>query len=372
MRPKVIFVAGARPNFIKVAPLLEVFREKRFFNPVLVHTGQHYDFKMSSIFFKDLAIPKPDIYLNVGSGSHAVQTAKILRTFEPVLLKEKPALVVVVGDVNSTLACSLAASKRHIPVAHVEAGLRSFDRSMPEEINRIATDRISDFLFVTERSGIENLKKEGVSHHKIFFVGNVMIDTLRASLPAIARSNVLKKYKLTKQSYAVVTLHRPSNVDSEGSLQNIVRVLRQIGSQTRLVFPVHPRTASQIRRFGLETIFKQIPGLVRTEPAGYIDFIRLVRDSSFVLTDSGGIQEEASVLHVPCLTIRENTERPCTVNQGTNALVGLNQKQIFSAVRKIMNGSWRKGIVPHLWDGRSASRIHTVLKTRRLCYNSTL
>ena len=360
----IMVVAGARPNFVKVAPLLKAFGAIPHWRTLLVHTGQHYDLRMSSVFFKDLAIPDPDICLNVGSGSHASQTAKILKAFERCLLKERPALVVVVGDVNSTLACALAASKMHIPLAHVEAGLRSFDRAMPEEINRVVADRLSDYLFVTEKSGIRNLKKEGVDPKKIFFTGNVMINSLLTSLKAVERSQALKDLGLKAREYAVVTLHRPSNVDSKEALIRIGGILERLSRCTLMVFPIHPRTRQKIRRFGLEGRFDKTKNLLFSEPLGYVDFIRLVRDSLFVLTDSGGIQEEATVLRVPCLTMRDNTERPATVEEGTNELVGQNEKKILFSVRKIQAGRWKKSAVPRYWDGRAACRIAEILAKR--------
>lgn len=358
---KVVVVAGARPNFMKVAPLLKALRRYRRIKTLLVHTGQHYDFRMSSVFFKELKIPKPDIFLNTKSGTHAHQTARVLSAFESVLLKEKPALVVVVGDVNSTLACALAASKLHIRVAHVEAGLRSFDRSMPEEVNRIVTDRLSDYWFVTEESGLSNLTREASPKPRIFFTGNVMIDTLLAALPAARRSDALKRFGLEAHRYAVATLHRPSNVDSKASLEKIARIFEKITPHTRLVFPVHPRTRAQLRRFGLEKKFLAIRGLVPVEPLGYIDFIALVKEALFVLTDSGGIQEEATVLKIPCLTMRENTERPSTILLGTNRLVGQKEIKILSGIRSIMSGKWPSGSRPKFWDGHAAERIARIL-----------
>ncbi len=319
--------------------------------------------KCRMFFFQDLKIPAPDIYLGAKSGSHAFQTADVLTAFEKVLLSEKPSLVLVVGDVNSTIACTLAAAKLGIRVAHVEAGLRSFDRRMPEEINRIVTDRLADYLFVTEVSGVRNLKKEGIDSKKVFLVGNVMIDTLLANLPAIQKSRALEKHGLRRREYAVLTLHRPSNVDSKASLLKIAGILEKISKQTPLVFPIHPRTLSQIRRFGLQKRFQGMKNLRQIEPLGYIDFIRLVQDSLFVLTDSGGIQEEAVILRVPCLTMRENTERPATVDAGSNQLVGQNEKKILSAVRKIIKGKVPKVSVPRFWDGKTAIKI-----ARQICF----
>ena len=362
-RLKVLIVAGARPNFVKIAPLLKEFKsQSNFFDTRLVHTGQHYDFKMSSVFFRDLSIPKPDIYLKVGSGTHAEQLAKIMTAFENLLMANRPDLVVVVGDVNSTLACSLAASKLGVRVAHAEAGLRSFDRAMPEEINRLATDRLSDFLFVTEASGVRNLKREGVSASKIFFVGNLMIDCLLANLKKIRRSKASRRLGVHGAPYGMLTLHRPSNVDSKEPLKKIFHLLTKACQRSKLVYPVHPRTRAMIKRYGLEKNFNRISGLIMTEPLGYIDFMSLVADASFVLTDSGGVQEESTVLGVPCLTMRENTERPVTISHGTNTLVGLDSKKILSGIKRAIDHPQKKATPPRLWDGRSARRIVDILR----------
>lgn len=360
---QIIIVAGARPNFIKIAPLMKEFNKFRdYCNVKLVHTGQHYDYEMSEVFFRNLNIPKPDIYLNIGPGSHAMQTAKIMTAFEEVVLKEKPALVVVVGDVNSTLACSLVASKLNIKIAHVEAGLRSFDRTMPEEINRIVTDSISDYLFVSETSGIKNLRREGVNSEKVHFVGNIMIDTLFANMQAINKSKILDSLSLTRKKYCAMTLHRPSNVDSKETLSEIFKIVNSISQQMTIVYPVHPRTKKMIEQHDFLVKFEGLDNLIMTEPAGYIDFIKLVKESCFVLTDSGGIQEETTVLRVPCLTMRENTERPATVKEGTNILVGRDKGRIISAVNKILQKKWKNGEVPQFWDGKTAERIIEVLK----------
>ena len=366
MKKRILIIAGARPNFIKVASLLREFKKyKRYFDVLLVHTGQHYDFEMSEVFFQNLKMPKPDIYLNVGSASHAVQTAKIMIAFEHVVLKEKPDLVIVVGDVNSTLACSLVASKLNIKIAHVEAGLRSFDRTMPEEINRMVTDSLSDYLFVSEKSGLRNLKSEGINSDKVHFVGNVMIDTLLSNLPIIDKSNILKKYKLTNGECSVMTLHRPSNVDSKGALSEIFDILNLVSQRIKIIYPIHPRTKKMIKKHNFLSKFEKLDKLLMIDPLGYIDFVKLMKESKFVLTDSGGIQEEATVLRVPCLTMRENTERPVTVERGTNCLVGRNKKKTLTCIREILNGKSKKGSTPELWDGKTAKRIVKILSMNR-------
>ena len=360
-KKKIILVAGARPNFMKIAPLMREFRKfPKEFAPVLVHTGQHYDTAMSDVFFKDLNIPEPDINLNVGSASHTVQTARIMTKFERVLKEERPQLVIVVGDVNSTLACSLVASKMGVRVAHVEAGLRSFDRDMPEETNRGLTDRLSDYIFVTEPSGLVNLKKEGVSDDKVFYVGNVMIDTLLAHLPQIQKGPVPKRGQPPKR-YAVLTLHRPGNVDSTFTLTGIYEILEFVTREIPVIYPIHPRARKMIRRHNFLKAFNKLDNLEMVEPLGYVDFIRLVSKARFVLTDSGGIQEEATVLEIPCLTMRENTERPVTVDQGTNILVGRNIAKIIRSVGAILNGRAGKPARPKFWDGKAAGRIVKVL-----------
>ena len=366
---KIVIVAGARPNFIKIGPLVhELEIHKNIFNTILVHTGQHYDFEMSEKFFKDLDIPKPKYFLHVGSASHATQTAKIMIAFEKVILRVMPNIVVVVGDVNSTLACAIVASKLNIQIAHVEAGLRSFDRAMPEEINRIVTDSLSDYLFVSEESGLVNLKSEGVNSKNVHFVGNIMIDTLLSKMEKIAKSNILnslevryKTKKLKLDTYAVLTLHRPENVDSKESLTNIYNILKAISKKTKIVYPVHPRTKMMIKKHDFLRKFKLLDNLIVVEPLGYIDFIKLAKDSSFVLTDSGGIQEETTFLKVPCLTMRDNTERPVTINKGTNNLVGINKYRISRHVDYILNNINRRSKIPKLWDGKTAERIVRII-----------
>jgi UDP-N-acetylglucosamine 2-epimerase (non-hydrolysing) len=362
MKKTIMFVAGARPNFVKIAPLLREFAKHRdVFNTSLVHTGQHYDFEMSGVFFQGLQIPDPDIHLNVGSHSHAVQTARIMISFEKVVTAEKPELVVV-GDVNSTLACALVASKLGIKVAHVEAGLRSFDRTMPEEINRVVTDSISDYLFVSEESGLRNLKREGIASGKVHFVGNVMIDSLIWAGKHLGKSKVLDDLNLTEEEYGVVTLHRPSNVDSDASLSEICDILQLVSEKIQLVYPPHPRTKIMLKKHGLLGKLTVLTNLRLTEPLGYLDFVKLMNESKFVLTDSGGIQEETTALGVPCLTIRKNTERLVTVTQGTNTLVGKNKRRIDRCVTNILKGNFKQGTVPALWDGKASQRMAGIIR----------
>ena len=351
-------IAGARPNFMKVAPIIRALKEhKKSLTVTLVHTGQHYDACMSDIFFKDLKIAKPNIYLNVGSSSHAVQTATIMKAFEQVIIKKKPDLVLVVGDVNSTLACSLVASKLGVKVAHVEAGLRSFDRNMPEEINRLVTDAISDYLFISEESGLINLKNEGVATKKIIYVGNCMIDTLLFNMERIEKSKILKTYDLKTKTYAVLTLHRPSNVDSNDTLTEIYNILKAVSQKIKIIYPIHPRTKMMIKKHQFLSKFKALENLIMIDPLGYLDFNKLVKYSKLVLTDSGGIQEETTLMKVPCLTMRENTERPSTLKQGTNILVGRNRIKIMQEVNKILNNYSKKSEIPKYWDGKASQRI---------------
>lgn len=362
---KILVVAGARPNFVKVAPILKELGRRRETTAFLVHTGQHYDVSMAGNFFRDLGIPEPDVSLEVGSGSHAFQTAEVIKRIEPVLLEERPAAVVVVGDVNSTMAAALAAVKLQIPVAHVEAGLRSFDRTMPEEINRVVTDSISDFLFVSEQSGLENLAREGVEEAKVFFVGNVMIDSLEATRALWMKSDVVQRLGLTKHAYGAMTLHRPSNVDDAETFTGLVGVLSEIAERLPLVFPVHPRTVSRIKEFGLENRFRfldgneavQEHGLHMVPAMGYLDFLALEASARLVLTDSGGVQEESTILGVPCLTLRENTERPATITHGTNRIVGTDPARIRQAALEALDNFRAPREMPPLWDGRAAQRI---------------
>lgn len=359
---KIILVAGARPNFMKIAPIMEEMRKDNEFKPLLVHTGQHYDENMSKIFFDELEIPKPNINLEVGSGTHAWQTAEIMKRFEEVLIDEKTDLVMVVGDTNSTLACSLTAAKMHKKVAHVEAGLRSNNWDMPEEINRVLTDRLSDYLFTTCEDAKENLLKEGIDEKKIYFVGNVMIDTLLKNKQKADKSRILNDLELEKRNYAVLTLHRPNNVDNEENCKKIFEILEKIQNGIKIIYPAHPRTRKNIEEFGLTEKIKGMKNLKMIEPAGYLDFLKLMSNSKFVMTDSGGIQEETTVLGIPCLTLREETERPVTVAEGWNVVVGLSEKKIRDNVGIILNDYWKKGNIPEKWDGKAAERIIKILQ----------
>jgi UDP-N-acetylglucosamine 2-epimerase (non-hydrolysing) len=366
---KVILVAGTRPNFIKIAPLLEALRGRpASFAPFLVHTGQHYDDALSKVFFEELEIPRPDWNLGVGSGPQGQQTAQIMLQLEPLLADERPAAVIVVGDVNSTMAAALVAAKMTIPVVHVEAGLRSFDRTMPEELNRLVTDALSDLLFVSEPSGMENLSREGLDPRKVHLVGNVMIDTLRNHREKAERSKVLSVLGLVSRNYGVLTLHRPSNVDHPETLRRILVAVGAIGGELPMVLPLHPRTLDRISRLGLGPAIETTPGLRLVPPQGYLDFLKLQAEARLVLTDSGGVQEETTVLGVPCLTIRENTERPITLTQGTNVLVGTDPDRIVAAARRVLGGEARlQAGLPDLWDGRAAQRIAGVLEGALRC-----
>ena len=354
---KILNIVGARPNLMKIAPLMGAFSEADDFTPRLVHTGQHYDPNMSDLFFRQLGIPEPDLNLGVGSGSHAVQTAEIMSKFEPVLLEEAPDAVLVVGDVNSTIACGLVAVKLGVPLIHVEAGLRSFDRGMPEEINRVLTDAISDLLFCTEPSGVENLAREGVSVDKTHLVGNVMIDTLLRHRERAEQSGVLDELGLTPGAYAVLTLHRPANVDDENVLRGLFEALEPALADGPVVFPAHPRTRAALERFGLDAWVDAQANLRIVEPVGYLDFLKLMASARVVLTDSGGIQEETTILGVPCLTLRENTERPITIEVGTNRLVGQSPERIIAAYREVRRDGVSNTGTPPLWDGGAAGRI---------------
>ena len=358
---KILSVVGARPNFMKIAPLMAACRERADVEPFLVHTGQHYDERMSELFFRQLGIPKPDINLGVGSGSHACQTADIIKAFEPVVLEHKPDVVLVVGDVNSTIACGLVAVKLGIKLVHVEAGLRSFDRAMPEEINRVLTDSISDFLFCTEQSGVDNLRNEGVSEDRIFLVGNVMIDTLLANKAKADQSQILDELDLQAGKYAVLTLHRPSNVDDETILAGLLDALEVIQKDMRIVFPVHPRTRKNLAASSLAGRIEAMSNLQLIDPAGYLDFLKLMSSARLVLSDSGGIQEETTILKVPCLTLRENTERPSTVDSGCNRIVGTDPDKILGAYREVTTGDGPDVKIPPLWDGGAAVRIIDIL-----------
>lgn len=361
-RKKIISVVGARPNFMKVAPLHRAFAKyDSKFQHMIVHTGQHYDRSMSKVFFEDLGLPDPDMYLGVGSGTHAEQTAKVMVEFEKVLLKKQPDLVVVVGDVNSTVACSLVSVKLNIPVAHVEAGLRSFDRTMPEEINRLLTDTIAEYLFVSERSGLVNLRREGVDEKKVSFVGNVMIDSLIQFRQRAQASTLWSSRGLKEKEFVLVTLHRPSNVDDRENLGRILELFRRLDERTTVVFPIHPRTRKMLAEFGLEKEANAIRKLMLLEPVGYLDFLSMMEKSALVITDSGGIQEETTFLGVPCLTLRENTERPVTVEQGTNELCGHDFDVAAHKSVEAIEGRWKKGSVPEMWDGKTAERIARTL-----------
>ena len=365
---RILCVVGARPNFMKIAPIMRAFADAPDLEGVLVHTGQHYDAAMKAAFFEQLGIPEPDVDLEVGSGSHAVQTAEVMRRFEPVLDRYAPAAVLVVGDVNSTIACALVAVKKGIPVVHVEAGLRSYDRAMPEEINRVLTDQISDLLFTTERAAADNLAREGIDPGRIVFVGNVMIDTLmdnRARCPAVA--DVLGGIPggercLGPEGYAVLTLHRPSNVDSPETLGGLMETLARVADSLPVIFPVHPRTRARLAETGLLAAAEE--RLLLLPPLPYLELLALLGGARLVLTDSGGIQEETTALGVPCVTLRENTERPITVDEGTNTVVGTDPGLILACVGEILAGGGKRGRIPELWDGQAARRIVATLHER--------
>jgi len=371
-KPLIYLIVGARPNFMKAAPLIRALEERApEIKSLLVHTGQHYDYEMSKAFFEDLDMPDPDIYLGVGSGSHAEQTAKIMISLEKEIFDNRPDLIVVFGDVNSTLAASVVASKLMVPVAHVEAGLRSFDRTMPEEINRIVTDILSDLLFTTERDAIENLRREGIPDEKIHFTGNVMIDTLLTFADKARKSDITERLGLSDRNYAVLTLHRPSNVDVPEVFNGILEALAEVSKNIPVVFPVHPRTKKRLAEFGFldkfSSVFKTPPaerGILLIDPVKYTEFLALEMKSLFVLTDSGGIQEETTFLGVPCLTLRNNTERPVTLEVGTNILVGTDPHRIIEESAKILRGEGKKGAIPELWDGKASHRIAKIIKTK--------
>ena len=361
---RVINVVGARPNFMKVAPIVAAMKARPAkFQPLVVHTGQHYDADMSDSFFRDLNLPEPDTHLEVGSGSHAVQTAAVMQRFEPVVLKEKPDWVLVVGDVNSTIACALVCVKLGVKVAHVEAGLRSRDRTMPEEINRLLTDQIADLLFTPSRDADANLRAEGIPEERIRFVGNVMIDSLRQNLERARQSSVRNDLNVAGVDYAVMTLHRPSNVDFPETFARILDALESITERLPIVFPVHPRTRKTIAELGLTERVAAMKNLRVIDPLGYLDFLNLYSGSRLVLTDSGGIQEETTALGIPCLTLRENTERPITVELGTNVVVGTDPEKIVNAAAAALNGAGQKiARQPPLWDGHTSERILDVLE----------
>ncbi len=358
---KILNVVGARPNFMKIAPLMAEYSQHEDIHAILIHTGQHYDEIMSKLFFNELGIPEPDINLEVGSGSHAVQTAEIMKAFEPVVLEHKPDAVLVVGDVNSTIACGLVAVKLGVKLIHVEAGLRSGDRTMPEEINRVLTDSISDLLFCTEQSGVNNLLREGISPKRIHMVGHVMIDTLLRNKEKAKKSNILNLLNLDGDDFAVLTLHRPSNVDDPVIFGRILDALTIIQNDMPVIFPIHPRTRKNLVSCSLGKRLEEMPGFRLTDPLGYLDFLKLMSNAKVVLTDSGGIQEETTVLKVPCITLRENTERPITAEIGTNQIVGTDPQKILAAYRNATSGNWREPQIPPLWDGKAAKRIVDII-----------
>ncbi len=367
---KTIFcIVGARPNFMKIAPIMAALETIEGLHAKLVHTGQHYDVAMNLQFFEQLGIPQPDVDLEVGSGSHAVQTAEIMKRFEPLIdAEENLAAVLVVGDVNSTIACALVAAKKGVPVIHVEAGLRSYDRAMPEEINRVLTDQISDLLFITERSATDNLQREGVDSSRVHFTGNVMIDTLMRNLPqATALGEILKNIANksavldSEEGYAVLTLHRPSNVDDPAVLKSLLETVAEISQKLPVIFPVHPRTLSCIKKFSYDNLINS-ERIIQLPPLGYLDMLGLMAKARMVLSDSGGIQEETTALGVPCVTLRENTERPITVEEGTNIVVGSDHDKIIEAVNNIFTTGGKTGRIPEYWDGKAALRIAKIIK----------
>lgn len=359
---KIVSIVGTRPNFIKLAALIDELKKHKNVNHVLVHTGQHYDFWMSELFFEQLELPKPDEHLVCQNDIGSDEQKKFLKAaIKEALKRQKPDLVIVVGDVNSTVAGAEAAKELGIKVAHVEAGLRSFDKTMPEEINRIRTDKISDFLFTTEESANINLLNEGISKDKIFFVGNVMIDTLLRHKEKAIKSKILSELKLIKKGYAVLTLHRPSNVDSKKSLIHVLDILENLQKDIKIVFPIHPRTLKNLENFNLMNRIKNQKNIVITKPIGYLDFLNLMSNSKFVITDSGGIQEETTLLEVPCVTMRNNTERPVTIEQGTNMLVSTDKDKITAACRSLMKKAGVRGKIPKFWDGKAAKRIVDII-----------
>ena len=369
---KVIQVVGARPNFMKVAPLHRAIQKLAGSTSKIVHTGQHFDAKMSDVFFTQLELPTPDFFLGIGGGSHTEVTAKIMVAIEKIVEAEKPDLIIVVGDVTSTLACTLVAIKMGIKVAHVEAGLRSFDRTMPEELNRILTDSVADYLFVTEESGLQHLKNEGVADERVFFSGNVMIDSLVRYQEKAKTTTILEDLglrtsdsglstddsRLSTADYIVMTMHRPANVDTKEGLESILELIELSSKDTKIIFPIHPRTRAHMEKFGLAERLDQAQNLIMTEPLGYLEFIQLMSNATAILTDSGGIQEETTYLGVPCLTFRDSTERPITVTLGTNQLLSdLDPKKTYAALQEILAGKVKKGSIPPLWDGKAAERI---------------
>jgi UDP-N-acetylglucosamine 2-epimerase (non-hydrolysing) len=357
---RIITVAGARPNFIKIAPLCRAFNKRKDrFEHLICHTGQHFDRNMSKIFFEQLEMPEPDFNLGIGGGTHADQTARIMIEFEKIMNQYKPDLILVPGDVNSTLACSVVASKLGIKIGHVEAGLRSFDRGMPEEINRIVTDVLSDYLFISEEAGLTNLRQEGLAEDKLYFVGNIMIDSLVHFLPTIEQSDILDRFNLTEGQYTLMTFHRPSNVDTRSLLTQLVDMLNRLTGKTRLVFPVHPRTRKNLEEFDLMSNLSD--EILTLEPIGYIDFLALTKSANLLITDSGGIQEETTFLGVQCITVRNNTERPVTVTIGTNQLIGTELDDVEKAAIEVLDGNIKIGQIPDKWDGQTAERIVDII-----------
>jgi UDP-N-acetylglucosamine 2-epimerase (non-hydrolysing) len=364
---RILSVVGARPNFMKVAPIHRAFQQySPEFQHCIVHTGQHYDAAMSDAFFTDLAMPAPTVFLGIGGGTHAEQTARIMVEFEKTCLQLQPDLVIVVGDVNSTIACALTAVKLGIPTAHVEAGLRSYDRKMPEEINRIATDSICDYWFTTEESGTNTLLEQGCDKDKVFFVGNTMIDSLHYAMPMVHNATILQEIGIQKKEYALVTMHRPSNVDEPEQLSALMNILAELSNQKAIVFPVHPRTKQKLQEYGLMHILTTHPALHLISPQGYINFVALMNNADFVLTDSGGIQEETTVLGIPCITARTSTERPSTVSLGTNILIDPSPESIHKALHQMMNEPRKIGHIPPLWDGKAAERIASIIVSHSL------
>ncbi len=366
---RIACIVGARPNFMKIAPILRAIKNHENLQPILIHTGQHYDKNLSDIFFEELGIDRPDISLGIGSGTHAKQTADVMVAIENVLLEAKEKgepieRMVVVGDVNSTVAAAIAAVKLHVPVAHVEAGLRSFDRQMPEEINRILTDGICDMLLVSEPSGMVNLKQEGHSNDRLHLVGNVMIDTLLTQVESARQKDTLSRLNLQPGTYGVVTLHRPSNVDHFDVLKGLVDVLMEISTEMPFAFPIHPRTSVRLKEFDLFDQFNACPNINCLDPLGYKDFLCLTSQAKVIVTDSGGLQEESTALGVPCLTMRDNTERPITVDEGTSTLIGNSAALLKTKLQEVLSGAYKQGKCPELWDGKAAERIAKILSKK--------
>lgn len=362
-KKKIIIVVGTRPNFIKITQFERVFNQfPDLFDYKLVHTGQHYDYNMSDVFFQQLKIRKPDYFLGIEPGTPTFQMGSIMIKFEKVLDDFQPNLVIVVGDVNSTFAAAFTAYKKSIKIAHLESGLRSDDRDMPEEINRILTDEISDYFFITEKSGLENLQKRGKKPNQLFFVGNTMIDTLVAFDAEIDKSEILTAYNLTEKSFCIVTIHRPSNVDEPDNLKLTIEILTQVANRIKVVFPIHPRTLAKSAQFGLKEKLTENKNIILTEPLDYLAFQKLIKSAAFVLTDSGGIQEETTFRKVPCLTLRKNTERPITVEMGSNKLLEFEVNQVVAEVNSILDGKFKKAEIPPFWDGKSTERIVDILK----------